>query len=63
MKTFRLNKKFDSQYTLFVVNGDTVTVRRFEYYTGPQIGKDQSLSSCAARKLYLKMTREGWYSV
>ena len=54
---FRLNRKFSSEYTLFVINKDKVEFHRFSYYLGPEIETKQ-MGLTEGRTLYAQMLAE-----
>jgi hypothetical protein len=53
-KIFRLNRKYSSNYALFIIEGDVVTYKHFEFYTGPLV-EEKSLSLEEGRELYREM--------
>ena len=57
MQTFRLNRKFSSEYALFIINGDGVEFRRFAYLGGPEI-ECKEMNLTAGRALYAQMLAE-----
>ena len=61
MSNHRISKPKSSEYKVFRVNGNRVTISHFEYYTGPQVCPDRSVSLEAARKEWSKLIRLGWY--
>ena len=61
VKTFRLYKPGSSEITNFVVHDSgKVEIRRFEYYTGPEIeSKIEGIKQ--ARDTWCQMKIDGWY--
>ena len=56
-KTFRLNRKYSSEYALFTVNDNKVKFHRFEFWGGPEL-ECREMNLAKGRVLYAQMLTE-----
>ena len=62
-KAHRLNHPTTSEYRLFVEDGGKIRVRHLEYYTGPEVTPEQTMTKAQARRLWIALRNQRWRRV